>query len=115
MRARITSADSVREKLIGAWTLLSWSTQDSDGAISYPPGQGAVTQLSYDDSGGMSAQLMRQNQQPFSSRDWRKADADEKAKAWEDYFGYFGRYELAEAGHAVIHHIEDSWFGPLSL
>lgn len=90
--------------------MLSWSTQDSDGAVSYPPGQDAVTQLFYDDSGRMSVQLRRQNQQRFSSRDWREADADEKAKTWGDYFGYFGRYELNEAGHTVIHHIEDSWF-----
>jgi hypothetical protein len=104
---------SIRERLIGTWTLLSWDTRDRDGIVSYPLGPDAVGQLSYDDTGRMSAQLMRRNQQPFSSRDWRQATPEEKAQAWGNYFGYFGQYEVDEAASAVVHHIEGSWFANL--
>jgi hypothetical protein len=64
----------------------------------------------YDESGRMSAQLMRTNQARFASDDWRQATPDQKASAWSSYFGYFGSYTVDECANAVIHHVEGSWF-----
>jgi hypothetical protein len=48
----------------------------------------------YDADGRMSAQLMRKNQPRLSDDDWRKAMEGEKARAWSNYFGYFGTYSI---------------------
>jgi len=90
--------------------LVSWEIRDPDGTVTRPLGAGEIGQLMYDEDGRMSAQLMQTNQARFASDDWRQASAEEKARAWSDYFGYFGTYTVDEQAKAVVHHIEGSWF-----
>ena len=40
--------DSVLEKLIGSWSLVSWESHSDDGSASYPLGEDALGQLMYD-------------------------------------------------------------------
>jgi hypothetical protein len=96
--------------LLGVWRLVSWEAHDATGAITYPLGEDAIGQISYDASGRMSAQLMRQHQARFASEDWQQASEQEKAAAWGGYFGYFGTYTIDERVGTVTHHIEGSWF-----
>jgi hypothetical protein len=110
MSKHALSLSPVAERLLGAWRLVSWEATDSDGQLTYPLGRDAVGQLSYDQEGRMSAQLMRRNQAHFASEDWRQATTEERASAWIGYFGYFGTYEIDEAAGAVVHLIEGSWF-----
>ena len=105
-----TEADRTREKLLGTWLLVSWEARDASGAVTYPLGEDAVGQISYDVAGRMSAQLMRRNQAHFAGDDWQQARVEEKAAAWSGYFGYFGTYTIDERARAVTHHIEGSWF-----
>lgn len=100
----------IQQRLLGSWRLLSWNIRDADGTLSYPLGEEAIGQLSYDASGRMSAQLVRPRQTQFAANDWRQASSEEKARAWSNYFGYFGTYGIDEEAGAVIHHIEGSWF-----
>ena len=90
--------------------MVSWEIRDPDGTVTRPLGAGEIGQLMYDEDGRMSAQLMQTNQARFASDDWRQASAEEKARAWSDYFGYFGTYTVDEQAKAVVHHIEGSWF-----
>jgi len=90
--------------------LVSWEIRDPDGTVTRPLGAGEIGQLMYDEDGRMSAQLMQTNQARFASDDWRQASPEEKARAWSDYFGYFGTYTVDEQAKAVVHHIEGSWF-----
>jgi len=99
-----------RQRLLGSWRLVSWQEYDAAGAMNYPLGPDAVGQLSYDEVGRMSAQLMRRDQPRFANEDWREAKPEEMAAAWRGYFGYFGTYSIDEKAHAVIHNIEGSWF-----
>jgi hypothetical protein len=100
----------IRQRLLGSWRLVSWQEHDASGAVSYPLGPDAVGQLSYDESGRVSAQLMRRNQPRFANEDWQRAAPAEKSAGWSCYFGYFGRYRFDERSRTVIHHIEGSWF-----
>ena len=102
--------DSVLEKLIGSWSLVSWESYSDDGSASYPLGADALGQLMYDADGHVSAQLVRANQQPFTSDDWREAKPDEMIAAWPNYFGYFGTFTIDADKAAVTHHIESGWF-----
>jgi hypothetical protein len=64
----------------------------------------------YDDTGRVSAQLVRPNQQRFQSDDWRQARPDEMCAAWLNYFGYFGTFTIDTDNDTVTHHIESGWF-----
>jgi YD repeat-containing protein len=61
-------AYQTHELLLGAWRLVSWEARDATGRITYPLGEDARGQLSYDGSGRMSAQLMRQHQAVLPAR-----------------------------------------------
>jgi hypothetical protein len=101
---------SAEAKLLGTWRLIRWHIEEMNGSISYPLGEDAIGQLSYGSDGRMSAQLTRRSPAHLSNNDWRKVDAGEKARAWSDYFGYYGTYLIDEASRVVHHHIEGSWF-----
>jgi hypothetical protein len=100
---------SDRQQLLGAWRLVSCE-EESDGGVTYPFGQDAIGQISYDASGRMSAQLARANQARFSNEDLRESTSQERTMAWVNYFGYFGRFTVDEDKKIVVHQIEVSWF-----
>jgi Lipocalin-like domain len=101
----------IKPELIGSWRLLVWEEHNAlSGALHYPLGPAAVGRLWYDESGRMSAQVMRRHEPRFAHEDRRRATDAEKIEAWSSYFGYFGTYEVDEEIDAVIHHIEGSWF-----
>jgi len=112
--ATILNASHVRAELLGAWRLVTWQMIGADGAVSYPLGDDAIGQLTYDDSDQMSAQLVRVDQPRFASDDWQQASADEMSAAWPSYFGYFGTFTVDTQAAEVTHHIDAGWFPNLA-
>lgn len=108
------TAEEIREKLLGAWSLVSWQSFSDDGSVRYPLGEDAVGQLMYDATGRVSAQLVRAEQERFHSDDWRKAKPEEMIAAWPGYFGYFGTFTVDADDAAVTHHTEAGWFPNLA-
>ncbi|MFZ0640059.1 MAG: lipocalin-like domain-containing protein [Candidatus Acidiferrales bacterium] len=109
-----TSVQDIRARLIGAWGLLSMREMGADGKVVYPLGEDAQGQIMYSAEGRMSAQLMRAKTPRFAKDDTREATSEERARAWRDYFGYFGSYSIDAERNAVIHHVEGSWFPNLN-
>jgi hypothetical protein len=107
-------ADQVRTELLGAWRLITCEVVDADGTMSYPMGDNVAGQLMYDDSGRVSAQLVRADQSPFASEDWRQATPDEMTAAWPNYFGYYGTFTVDADAGTVTHHIDFGWFPNLT-
>lgn len=99
-----------RARLVGAWRLKEWSEHTATGETRYPLGPKATGQLLYTADGHVSAQLMRAGVSKFAQDDWRKATAGEEGRAWIGYFGYWGIFSVDVEKHAVVHHIEGSWF-----
>jgi hypothetical protein len=59
---------SLREQLIGAWTLVSYEERPLDGSPSfYPMSEQPVGIIMYTPDGYMSAQLMKPGRTPFAS------------------------------------------------
>ena len=103
---RETEAGTVLERLIGTWSLLECAEIMQDGSKRLPYGERALGQVIYTADGRMTAQLVRAGRSAFPSDDYRDAPIALTAAAFQDYFGYFGRYEVdAEAG-TVTHFIE---------
>jgi hypothetical protein len=88
------SAGSDREKLIGAWHLVSLGEAGANGTMTSVPGlKGALV---YTRDGHMSVQIMY----PGStvSNDY----------VHNGYEASFGSYDIDEAAHTVTHHIQGS-------
>src|SRR5580658_6158629 len=104
--ARMVGESTINGRLIGAWELREWSESRSDGGKSYPLGEDAIGQLLYTADGLVAAQLVRINRQKFASDDWRRASPEEAARAFKEYFGYFGVYEIDLQRQTVVHHVK---------
>ena len=96
--------------LTGAWTLVECAEILQDGSKRLPLGADAVGQVVYTAEGRMSAQLVRADRALFPSEDYRIAQAEIAAEAFQQYFGYFGRYEVDADAGTVTHFIEGAWF-----
>jgi hypothetical protein len=98
--------EKVRKQLIGSYKLVWYVSFDQTGKETKLPY--SVGQISYDAAGRMSAQLMRDDQQKFTTSPPSEA---ERAAAYSRYISYFGRYEIDPAKGVVYHHVEGSLSG----
>jgi len=97
---------AVSPVLVGAWSLLECAEIIQDGAKRLPFGDRALGQVIYTADGRMSAQLVRADRAAFASDDYRDASVDVLAEAFQQYFGYFGRYTVDASAGTVTHFIE---------
>jgi hypothetical protein len=87
---------SAREKLVGAWRLVSMEDQGADGKPNQVKDRKGI--LIYTRDGHMSVQLMLPQSESGVSNDYVK----------EGYEASFGSYDVNEAAHTVTHHVEGS-------
>jgi hypothetical protein len=86
--------ESDRERLIGAWQLVSLAAPGSDGktmSVSHPAGM-----LTYTRDGHVSVQLMYPASESATSNEY----------VLNGYEASFGSYEVNEAKHMLTHHIQ---------
>jgi hypothetical protein len=100
----------IEDRLLGAWTLVEWSEQRPSGSKAFPLGEDAIGQIVYTADGHVAAQLARRGRRSFPSADWRDAGEEDDARAFKEYFGYFGTSSINAEQHVVTHHIDGSWF-----
>jgi len=99
----------VCQSLLGAWSLKECAEILPDGSKRFPFGDDALGQVVYTADGHMSAQLLRAGRPAFPSDDYRGAPVEVAAEAFQQYFGYFGRYEVDAGAGTVTHFIEGAW------
>ncbi len=97
---------SVRERLVGVWSLRSIRDRDSGGAESDAPGFGSdpAGRLIYTASGHVAVNFMKRSRTLWSSEDGHSEA--ERASAAAGYGAYAGRFTVGEAEGIVIHHVE---------
>ena len=100
--AQQSGAETVAQRLVGAWELVNYEIIAADGARR--PGAYDRGQITYDTAGRMSAHLMHSS---------NKADAspqtdDLRAAAYRRYLGYYGPFVVDEAKGIVTHIVEGS-------
>ena len=117
------NAASERRKFIGVWRMVSGESRDeATGETRYPWGKNPVGRLSYDDSGRMFAQLMNPGRRSVGGASNRGAAAaigdaspDDMREMLTGFNAYFGTFDVDEASHTIIHHIQSalipSWVG----
>ncbi len=90
-----TASGSDREKLIGAWRLVSIA---ASGPHANVPVEHPAGMLVYTRDGHMSVQLMYP----------KAADAPSNEYVLHGYEASFGSYDVNEAAHTVTHHVQGS-------
>ncbi|MFJ7684608.1 lipocalin-like domain-containing protein [Peribacillus butanolivorans] len=101
-------AKSMRDQVVGTWSLVSYETQDADGHVIYPLGKDAKGFIMYNPDGYMSAQLMASGRPAYQSGDLHTGTLEEMATAAHGYLAYSGQFEVDEENHQLIHHMDVS-------
>ena len=102
-----------QKEIEGLWNLLSMEQRYDDGRVIYPFGRNVEGRIYYGADKSMFCAIQKSGRTPFSTGKQWTADTSEKARAYDDYLTYCGRYEVD--GDTVTHHIEISlypdWIG----
>ncbi len=97
--------DSVAQKLVGAWRLVSVEGTDPTFHFAFDHPTGVII---YDRSGWMSVQIdIKGTRKPFVNGPVGGTD-EEKADAFDNYFAYYGAYTLDLKAQTVTHHLQDA-------
>lgn len=102
---------TLREQLIGAWTLVSYAEQPVDGSEPfYPMSEKPMGLIMYTPDGYMSAQLMKPSRVPFASGDWFKGTDDDYKREASTYIAYSGPFHVDEEKRTLTHSMFVSLF-----
>ena len=100
-----TQQPSNRDRLIGAWRLLSLEMM-VDGKILYPLGEHPIGRLTYNATGRTSAQVMKSGRKSAITDPSAvvRGTENELRQIADGYVGYFGSFDVD--GTTVTHNIE---------
>ncbi len=98
-----------RTSFKGVWKLQSFEIQLSNGKKIYPFGEKVKGLLIYTEK-YMSGKLMSFRRPNFTVSDPLKGTLTEIKKAFEEFIGYYGKYEIDESENIVKHYVEGSMF-----
>ncbi|MCM3588920.1 lipocalin-like domain-containing protein [Mesobacillus maritimus] len=108
-------ANTLKEKVLGIWSLVSYEVTDDHGNKTYPMGEDATGFIMYHPEGYMSAQMMSPNRPKYASGALHIGTQEEMAAAAGGYLAYAGPYEVDEENNVVTHHMSVSmnptWLG----
>jgi Lipocalin-like domain len=101
---------SIKDQLVGTWTLLLADNIKDDGTHvpGYGPNPDGSLILTAD--GHYSLQIIRYGRPAFASKDRMAGTADENKAAVQGMISHFGTYTVDEAGKSLTFRIEASSF-----
>ncbi|MEU6657572.1 lipocalin-like domain-containing protein [Streptomyces sp. NPDC046821] len=101
--------EKVRDRLLGAWELVSYTATAADGEVVHPLGPDPHGLIVYTPDGYMSAQLGRADRPRAGSDRLEETTKDELAQATKTYVAYAGSFEVVDPV-TVAHHVTTSLF-----
>ena len=96
-------AQSLKERMIGTWKLVSWNVVDGGAEKPGPMSKGAIGIINYSPDGYMCVNIMAADR-PKSAA----SSLNEKSGAYDTFIGYCGRYEVNENERVVTHLLDTS-------
>ena len=109
----IEAAPSIRERFIGSHRLIGYRRKNQNGEMTDIYGPNPIGRISYDRGGRMFALLMRPGRKP--PQDPRAVTLDEYREIQSGFVAYTGTFDIDEASHTVVHHVEaasnPAWVG----
>ena len=91
------------EDFIGAWGLVDWRIEYSDGGVTRPFGEAAEGYIVYSANGIMTASIAKGDRARFGQANARNATLDQKGQAFDSYFHYAGPWQVD--GDEVVHSV----------
>lgn len=101
--------EPLKDRIVGAWKLLSWIYQNESGDVIDYFGKNPTGILMYDASGNMNAQLMQGERPLFHTQAMRDGTDAERIEAFQTYVAYYGKYYEPTPGE-IVHVVEGSLF-----
>ena len=101
---------SLKEQLVGSWTLVSVVNIRPDGTKFDPTDGKALGLMMYDVNSNFSFLNIRSDIPKLASNNRQKGTTDEYKAVAEGVLSYFGRYTIDEAGKFLIQHVVGSSF-----
>jgi len=110
LAAGLCRAEDLANSLLGSWRLISYKAEYSDGSVVDLYGSSPQGLISYDATGHMSVHLVKADLPKCGSIDRRKCPDAQARLAFDNYVGYWGRYEVKPAEKMVLHYVQGaSW------
>ncbi len=101
---------SLKELLVGTWTLISWEQKTADGSKIHRYGENPVGIAFFDAGGRYIISVMRSDRAKYASNTlWQGTPEEHRATA-DGTMTYFGTYTVAEQDGGIAIHIEGSSF-----
>ena len=111
----LAGAEDLATSAIGTWRLISCKVERSDGSVTDLYGPTPLGLLMYDATGHMSVHLLTPDLPKCGTPDRRKCPDAQARVAFDNYGGYFGRYEVRSSENVVFHYVEGAstpdWIG----
>jgi Lipocalin-like domain len=104
----VTASAAPREGVVGAWSLVTFDTDERNGPSKPRFGQDPVGYLLYTADGHMAAVLAGTHRPALKSPSGSSSTEEQRTQALLNFLAYAGRYEVR--GDRVFHHVEVSVF-----
>jgi hypothetical protein len=98
----------LKQYVIGAWILESFTSTDESGVVTDAMGAGATGYIAYGSDGWMSVQIMRAGRKPYARPDLDGGTPEQIIDAAKSYFAYGGPYTIDEPNRVLYHHLQVS-------
>ena len=101
---------SLKEQLVGTWTLVSNTSTRPDGSRYEALGPNPRGVFILDDRGHFAITLIGEGRRKFASNNRLQGTPEENEAAVHGAIAYFGTYTVSEADHSLAFHIDRCTF-----
>jgi hypothetical protein len=101
---------SLKQQLLGTWTLLSWEQKKSDGTKVERYGTNPKGIAFFDAGGQYVITVMRADRAKYASNALWQGTAEENKETAEGTITYFGTYAVSDNDSSIAIHVEGSSF-----
>jgi Lipocalin-like domain len=100
---------SWRSRVLGSWSLVDAVAVSGDEIKPWAGRQTPITGIiMYLDSGWMSVQISGARPGVISREDFEKLKTDDRAKWLNEYYAYYGKFEVNESSRVITHYLTDA-------
>ena len=101
---------SLRDRLVGTWALVSWEQKKSDGSKVQRYGANPTGVAFFDAGGRYVITVMQSDRAKYASNALWQGTAEENRATADGTITYFGTYSVTEADSSIAIYIEGSSF-----
>ena len=101
---------SLKEQLVGTWTLLSWEQRKGDGTRIERYGTSPKGIAFFDAGGRYIITVMRSDRANYASNALWQGSPDENKETADGTITYFGTYSVSETDSSIAIHVAGSSF-----